>query len=486
MFEKRSSGSRPNSIRVRVENPFLKERAAVRKKYQSQERKSNHKFEIVRGQELLVQVPLPMAEVWAEMQAQVEELTGQAGLQILRAVLENEVTRRVGPPHRPNPSAGCVRWGKQPGYVVFAGQKIPLERPRVRTREGQEVELESYGQLQQDGKLQRAVREGVVAGLSTRNYRRAVESVLEGYGIEKSSVSRQFVAASSNQLRVLCERRLEGLNLVVLMIDGIHFGGQVLVVALGIAESGEKHVLGVWQGATENTTVVTGLLEDLVDRGLDLQRRYLVVIDGSKALRAGVERVFGKQAEVQRCQIHKRRNVKEYLPENCQRDYDRRMRNAYAMNNYAEAKAALEKIFRQLERINPTAARSLEEGLEETLTVHRLGVGAVLRRKLATTNPIESCLSTVQRVVRIVDVAAKEISRCAGPPPDRWWQALSPASRRLTDVWQPLTLFRPAHERGTFARPSLPRDWQPGNGRAVQPPIACNGQALLPRHLHRL
>ncbi len=328
----------------------------MKKNYQRKERKSNHKFEVVRGQELLVRVPLPMAEVWAEMQAQVEELTGQAGLQILRAILENEVTHRVGPPHRPNPAAGCVRWGKQPGYVVFAGQKIPLERPRVRTREGQEVELESYGQLQQDGKLQRAVRERMVAGLSTRNYRRAVESV----------------------------------------------GGQVLVVALGIAEGGEKHVLGVWQGATENTTVVKGLLEDLVDRGLNRERRYLVVIDGSKALRAGVERVFGEQVEVQRCQIHKRRNVKEYLPENCQKDYDRRMRNAYAMNNYAAAKEALQKIFRQLERINPSAARSLEEGLEETLTVHRLGVGAVLRRKLATTNPIESCLSTVQRVARNV------------------------------------------------------------------------------------
>jgi putative transposase len=374
----------------------------VRNNYQRKERKSIHKLEEVKGQELLVRVPLPMAEVWAEMQAKVEELAGQAGLQILRAILENEVAHRVGPPHRPNPSAGCVRWGKQPGYVVFAGKKIPLERPRVRTREGQEVELESYGQLQQDGKLQRAVQEGVVAGLSTRNYGRAVDSVLEGYGIAKSSVSRQFVAASSKQLRALCERRLEDLNLVVLMIDGIHFGGQVLVVALGIAESGEKHVLGVWQGATENTTVVKGLLEDLVDRGLDLQRRYLVVIDGSKALRAGVERVFGDRVEVQRCQIHKRRNVREYLPENCQKDYDRRMRNGYAMSNYTEAKGALEKIFRQLERINPSAARSLEEGLEETLTVHRLGIGGVLRRKLATTNPIESCLSTVRRVARNV------------------------------------------------------------------------------------
>jgi putative transposase len=136
----------------------------VRKKYQSKERKSIPKFEVVAGQELQVQVPLPMAEVWAEMQAQVEELAGQAGLQILRAVLENEVTRRVGPPHRPNSRGGCVRWGKQPGYVVFSGRKVSLERPRVRTREGQEVELESYRQLQQDGKLQRAVREGVVSG----------------------------------------------------------------------------------------------------------------------------------------------------------------------------------------------------------------------------------------------------------------------------------------------------------------------------------
>jgi putative transposase len=146
----------------------------VRKNYQSTDRMSNQKFEVVEGQELMVKVPLPMAEVWAEMQSQVEELTGQAGLQILRAILENEVTRRVGPPHHPDPAAGCVRWGKQPGYVVFGGQKIPLKRPRVRTREGQEVELESYGLLQQDGKMQRAVQERMLAGLSTRNYRRAV------------------------------------------------------------------------------------------------------------------------------------------------------------------------------------------------------------------------------------------------------------------------------------------------------------------------
>lgn len=374
----------------------------MKNRYQREANKSNRKFEVVGGRDLFVRVPLPMAEVWAEMQAEVERLTGEAGMQILRAILEEEVTRRVGPPHRPDATTRCVRWGRQPGYVVFGGQKIALERPRVRTREGEEVALESYGHLQQDGRMQRAVRERMVAGLSTRNYRRAVESVLEGYGIEKSSVSRQFVAASAEQLRVLCERRLEERHLVALLIDGIHFGGQVLVVALGVDESGVKHILGLWQGATENTTVVKTLLEDLVSRGLNTKRRYLVVIDGAKALRAGVERVFGQQAEVQRCQIHKRRNVKDHLPENCQEDYDRRIRNAYAMTNYADAKEALGKIVRQLEGINPSAARSLEEGLEETLAVHRLGVGELLRRSLSTTNAIESCLSTVQRVARNV------------------------------------------------------------------------------------
>jgi transposase-like protein len=364
--------------------------------------KSKRKFEVIGNRELLVEVPLPMVEVWEELQAQVEQLTGHAGLRIIGTILEDEVTRRVGPSHRPAPASSAVRWGRQPGYVVFGGQKVAIPRPRVRTREGEEVALDSYARLQHDGRRQRAVREGIVSGLTTRNYRRAVESVMEGYGIEKSSVSREFVQASAAQLKELCERKLDELELVALLIDGIGIGKQVLVVALGIEQSGKKHVLGLWQGATENTTVVKSLLEDLVARGLKPERRYLFVIDGAKALRAAIEKVFGERAEVQRCQIHKRRNVKDHLPENCQRDYDRRIRNAYAMTNYAEAKSELEKIFRQLERVNPSAAHSLEEGLEETLTVHRLNVGALLRRTLSSSNPIESCLSTVERVTRNV------------------------------------------------------------------------------------
>lgn len=374
----------------------------MKKTYQGTQAKSKQKFEVLGKRELVVQVPLPMAEVWEELQAEVEQLTGQAGLRIVGAILEDEVTRRVGPPHRPDPTSSAVRWGRQPGYVVFGGQKVAIPRPRVRTREGEEVMLDNYARLQRDGRRQRAVREGIVAGLTTRNYHRAVESVLEGYGIEKSSVSREFVQASAAQLQELSERKLDELELVALLIDGIAIGKQVLVVALGVEKSGPKHVLGLWQGATENTTVVKSLLEDLVARGLKQDRRYLFVIDGAKALRAAIQKVFGERAEVQRCQIHKRRNVKDHLSKIAQGDYDRRIRNAYAMTGYAEAKAELEKIFRQLERINPSAAHSLEEGLEETLTVHRLNVGELLRRTLSSTNAIESCLSTVERVTRNV------------------------------------------------------------------------------------
>jgi transposase-like protein len=371
-------------------------------RYQSSTRKSTKKFEVLGNKEVAVRLPLPLVEVWEELQPEVEHLAGLAGLQIIRAVIEEEVMRRVGPRHQPDPASSCLRWGQQPGYVVFAGQKVAVERPRVRTRQGEEVQLDSYARLQHDGRRQRAVREGIVAGLTSRNYRRAVQSVLSGYGIEKSSVSRQFVAASAAQLKKLCEKKLDDLDLVAILIDGIHLGQQVLVVALGVECSGTKQVLGLWQGATENTTVVKELLEDLVARGLNAERRYLFVIDGAKALRAGIERVFGGRAEVQRCQIHKRRNVKEHLPKSAQGDTDRRIRNAYAMTGYAEAKVELGKIFRQLECINPSAAHSLEEGLEETLTVHRLGVGRLLRQTLASSNPIESCLSTVERVARNV------------------------------------------------------------------------------------
>jgi putative transposase len=345
-------------------------------RYQTGVRKSTKKFEVLGGTELAVSLPLPLVEVWEELEPEVEHLTGMAGLKIIRAVIRRRSGAAGGATTSSRCRIGLPVLGPTAGLRAFLwAQGIPLHRPRVRTREGEEVPLENYERLQHDGRW-RAVR---VAGLSTRNYRRAVESVLEGYGIEESSVSREFVAASAAQLKQPCERKLAGLDLVAILIDGIHFGKQVLVVTLGIASSEKKQVLGLWQGATENTAVVKDLLEDLVARGLSTERCYLFVIDGAKALRVAIERVFGARAEVQRCQLHKRRNIADYLPKKAQGDYDRRIRKAYAMTAYAEAKAQLEKIFRQLERVNPSAARSLEEGMEETLTVHRLGVGPLLR-----------------------------------------------------------------------------------------------------------
>ncbi|HEV2314902.1 MAG TPA: transposase [Candidatus Acidoferrales bacterium] len=217
--------------------------------------------------------------------------------------------------------------------VVFAGQKAAVERPRVRTRQGEEVQLDSYARLQHDGRRQRAVREGIVAGLTSRNYHRAVDSVLSGYGIEKSSVSRQFVAASAAQLKKLCEKKLDDLDPVAILIDGIHLGKQVLVVALGIESSGKKQVLGLWQGATENTTVVKELLEDLVARGLDSEKRYLFVIDGARLCAPGPNECSAGAPKCSAARFTSGGTCKSINRRAPRGDTDRRIRNAYAMTS---------------------------------------------------------------------------------------------------------------------------------------------------------
>ena len=231
--------------------------------------------------ELAMSVPLPLVEVWEDLQPEVEHLTGIAGLKIIQAVIEDEVSRRVGPRH--HPEAGYLRWGQQPGYVNFCGQKVRIRRPRVRTREGQEVELESYARMQDDGRRQRAVREGIVAGLSTRNYRRAVQSVLDGYGIDKSSVSREFRARQCGAAEGTVRAETRGVGRGSDSDRRDLFWKAGVGGGLGIESSGKKQVLGVWQGATENTAVVKDLLEDLVARGLSTERRYVFVIDGARA-----------------------------------------------------------------------------------------------------------------------------------------------------------------------------------------------------------
>jgi len=238
----------------------------------------------------------------------------------------------------------------------------------------------------------------MVLGISSRNYEEVVEGFVKGYGIKKSSVSRHFVKATAQQMREFMERDLTGLEPVAIFIDGIEFKGHLLVVALGLDKGGRKHVLGIWQGATENATVCGNLLEDMARRGLNPGRDYLFVLDGSKALRSAVARMFGTNVEVQRCQQHKRRNVLNHLPKEHQHAIDARISAAYKMASYADARKSLELTVKYLEILNPSAAASLKEGLEETLTAHKLGVAELLRKTLQTTNPIESCFSVTRTI----------------------------------------------------------------------------------------
>ena len=250
--------------------------------------------------------------------------------------------------------------------------------------------------------LDAAVWDKLMLGLSTRNYSKAVREFAESYGIEKSAVSDHFVRVSREKLGELLERPLDKLKLCVLYLDGIEFKGQHLIVALGINIDGTKTVLGLRQGASENATVVGELLDDLVERGVDFSVPMLYVLDGAKALTKAVRKHAGNQALVQRCQLHKRRNVTGHLPEQYRDAMERKMINAYQMTHYVDAKKALDRLHRELMDLNPSAARSLAEGMEETLTVHRLQLKGWLRATLATTNPIESAFSAVDRICQRV------------------------------------------------------------------------------------
>jgi len=242
----------------------------------------------------------------------------------------------------------------------------------------------------------------MVRGVSTRDYQGVVELAREGFGVRKSSVSRSFVVVSAQEVRQLAERRFDGVRFPVIYLDSVVYAEESMTVALGVLENGCKRVLGVRQGATENAAVCTALLEDLQQRGLDTSQPTLLVLDGAKALHAAVKRVWGRHALIQRCQVHKKRNVREHLPEKHWDELSRQLHAAYNETDYNEALKRLKTTVRWLERLNPDAAASLREGMEETLTVVLLGVPELLRRTLATTNPIESAFSVAQNVTRRV------------------------------------------------------------------------------------
>lgn len=383
-------------------------------------------FEVRDGQ-VSFQLPLPLAEILADSRGAIERLAGEVGVLIARAVLEEEVNRRAGAPHNREEDAP-YRWGHRPGFLVLGGQKVGLRRPRLR-QAGREAPLETYAHLQADGPLQRAAQEKMLRGVSTRNYAGVVQDFVAGYGIKKSSVSRHFVVASAKQVAELCERRLEDLGLVALMVDGKQYTGHAFIVALGIDEEGRKHTLGLWDGATENAEVCGALLDDLMRRGLNPEGPYLFVIDGSKALHKAVRQRFGEESPIQRCQVHKTANVCEHLPEKWKGMARLRMNAAYGMNSYEEARDALRKTESWLRGISDGAANSLQEGLEETLTLHRLEVPVLLRKSLSSTNVIESCLS-------IVGELTSRVKRWKGVSMVRRWMgtALLEAERKFRRI----------------------------------------------------
>jgi transposase-like protein len=371
------------------------------KRSRNRERRGRRKAAQQEIQRQFVQWPLYHEEFVAMAQERLHSFAVDLGVMFAGKLLEEEVTRLCGPRSQRPDHRELTRHGHQKGMVTVAGQKVRVQRPRVRSvrdgsGSGTEVELPLYTLLQRPEAMPEACLQRMVRGVSCRDYQGVVDLAREGFGVKKSSVSRGFVRASADAVEQLAGRRWTGIRFPALFIDGIEYAGETLVVALGLAADGTKHILGLRQGATENAAVVTALLEDLVDRDLDTTHPTLCVLDGAKALAAAVKRVFGKNALIQRCQVHKKRNVKAHLPEPHHAELDRRLGAAYAQTNYDQALGELRSAVVWLRGINPSAAASLEEGLEETITVVRLKLPEQLRQTLATTNPIESALSVVR------------------------------------------------------------------------------------------
>jgi transposase-like protein len=329
------------------------------------------------------------------------------GLGVLTEVMEEEVDDVVGPKGKHNADRDAVRHGHEDGEVTLGGRRVEVKRPRVRTVDGEaEVQLQTYEHFADRDPLARVVLERMLAGVSTRRYRRTQEPVGEqvetnARSTSKSAVSRTFVERTRHALAELMSRQLADLRLAVMMLDGLELKGRMNIVALGITTEGVKIPLGLWEGSSENATVATALLSDLVERGLDPEQGMLFVIDGSKALRKAIRSVFG-EVPVQRCIRHKERNVMHHLPERDRPPIKARLRRAWAETDYDRALEQLQRLASELDYTHPGAAGSLREGMEETLTVIRLGIRGKLKRTLESTNPCESMIDGVRTTQRNV------------------------------------------------------------------------------------
>lgn len=334
------------------------------------------------------------------------------GLMHIKELLQEEVTRLAGEKYRRNGQPGYKRWGTQRGSVYVRDQKLPIKVQRVRDMENnKEAPLSTYESFQSPRQVDEGLLRRVLHGLSTRNYRECAETIPEAFSLSSSTVSRRYIRASSRKLKELMERRLDGYDFVSLVIDGKQFGEDGILIALGVTIEGKKVVLGMLQASTENYMVCRDLLRELIDRGLRYEEGLLCLIDGSKGIRKALRDVFGRHAIVQRCQWHKRENVVSYLPKNAQERVRKKLQSAYNKSacaeadreTYDEAKKALQAVKNELRPINESAVRSMEEGLEETLTIHRLGLYKELKRSFTTTNMIESVMSLIGQKTDKVD-----------------------------------------------------------------------------------
>lgn len=333
----------------------------------------------------------------------LHEMVVSAGLSVLARMLEAERERLCGPRYVHSSMRTASRAGNVAGELRLGGRRVSLLRPRVRGVDGHEVQLATWDAFANDDALNQRAVEQMVIGVSTRKYVRSLEEVdVKTRGTSKSAVSRRFVAMTQAKLDEMMKADLKNIDLAALMIDGIHVDAHVILVALGIDAEGKKHVLGFHEGATENATACKALLANLSERGMRTDRSIFVAIDGSTALRRAVRDVFGDRAVVQRCQLHKRRNVADHLPESMRKRIDTAMAQAYRCKDPEKAKKLLQNLARVLEVKHPSAATSLREGLDETLTIMAFKLPAALVRTFSTTNPIENIQGGIRRVCRRV------------------------------------------------------------------------------------
>lgn len=381
------------------------------KNYHKKTNRSRRKLQNLQGQAVTVQLAdgkacfqmvLPMSQMLFDVAQAIEQTASQAGLLMMKAMIDEEVEQVAGHRYKHEPDRQAHRWGNDEGHVIFAGRKVAMDKPRVRSVDGREVPLTRYYAFSHPQRLQEAVSQRILRRVSTRDYEGVLDDLCDGYGIDKSSVSRHWKAASAGELKQLLDGPVGGLDLCVIMLDGKEFHDSTLIVALGVDSGGRKHVLGLWPGATENAEVCGALLDDLIQRGLSTDKRYLFVLDGSKALAKAVTERFGSGVLIQRCRVHKERNIQKYLPKKYHKLLSMKLQAAWGMSRYEEAYKELQKVHDWLASINEAAARSLDEGFAQTLTVNKLGLPEELRRLFGSTNMIESCLSRADDLCRNV------------------------------------------------------------------------------------